>query len=98
MQLVNVGYGNMVAVNRLLAVVSPDSSPVRRLVQEVREQKKVIDVTMGRRTRSVLIMDSGHIVLSPLSSETLAARVEQQGKQEALQAPVLEEQAARMPE
>lgn len=65
MKLVNVGFGNMVAAARLVAIVSPDSAPVRRLVQDARETGRVIDATYGRRTRAVIIMDSDHVVLSP---------------------------------
>jgi len=77
MRLVNVGYGNMVNADRLLAIVSPDSAPIRRLVQDARDEARVIDATCGRRTRAVLIMDSGHIILSPLQTETMAARAEE---------------------
>ena len=76
MRLVNVGYGNTVNADRLLAIVSPDSAPIRRLVQDARDETRVIDATCGRKTRAVLIMDSGHVVLSPLQPETMAARIE----------------------
>ena len=76
MRLVNVGYGNNVNADRLLAIVSPDSAPIRRLVQDARDETRVIDATCGRKTRAVLIMDSGHVVLSPLQPETMAARIE----------------------
>ncbi len=76
MKLVNVGFGNMVAAGRLVAIVSPDSAPVRRLVQDARETGRVIDATYGRRTRAVIIMDSDHVVLSPLQPETVAGRME----------------------
>ena len=66
MRLVNIGFGNMVAASRLVAIVSPESAPVRRLVQDARETGRVIDATYGRRTRAVIIMDSDHVVLSPL--------------------------------
>ena len=76
MRLVNVGYGNTVNADRLLAIVSPDSAPIRRLVQDARDETRVIDATCGRKTRAVLIMDSGHVVLPPLQPETMAARIE----------------------
>ena len=76
MKLVNVGFGNMVAAARLVAIVSPDSTPVRRLVQDARETGRVIDATYGRRTRAVIIMDSDHVVLSPLQPETVAGRMD----------------------
>ncbi len=75
MKLVNIGFGNMISAGRLLAVVSPDSAPIKRLTQEVREQGLLIDASFGRRTRSVLVMDSGHVVLSALTPETLSARM-----------------------
>ena len=76
MRLVNIGFGNMVAASRLVAIVSPESAPVRRLVQDARETGRVIDATYGRRTRAVIIMDSDHVVLSPLQPETVAGRKE----------------------
>ena len=75
MKLVNIGFGNMVSSERLLAVVSPDSAPIKRLTQEVRENGLLIDASFGRRTRSVLIMDSGHVILSALPTETVSARL-----------------------
>ena len=76
MKLVNVGFGNMVAAARLIAIVSPDSAPVRRLVQDARETGRAIDATYGRRTRAVVVMDSRHVVLSPLQPETVAGRMD----------------------
>ena len=76
MRLVNIGFGNMVAASRLVAIVSPESAPVRCLVQDARETGRVIDATYGRRTRAVIIMDSDHVVLSPLQPETVAGRME----------------------
>ena len=75
MQLVNIGFGNLVSVGRLIAVVSPDSAPVKRLVQESRDRGMLIDATYGRKTASVLIMDSDHVVLSALAAERLAPRL-----------------------
>ena len=75
MQLVNIGFGNLVSVQRLIAVVSPDSAPVKRLVQESRDRGMLIDATYGRKTASVLIMDSDHVVLSALAAERLAPRL-----------------------
>ena len=82
MQLINIGFGNMVSAGRLLAVVSPDSAPIKRLTQEVREQGLLIDASFGRRTRSVLVMDSGHVILSALPPETVSARLN--GKENAM--------------
>ncbi len=75
MKLVNIGFGNMVSSERLVAVVSPDSAPIKRIVQEERDRGSLIDATYGRRTRAVLIMDSGHVILSALQPETVAARL-----------------------
>ena len=75
MQFINIGFGNLVSVQRLIAVVSPDSAPVTRLVQESRDRGMLIDATYGRKTASVLIMDSDHVVLSALAAERLAPRL-----------------------
>ena len=75
-QLVNIGFGNLVSLQRLIAIVSPDSAPVKRLVQESRDRGMLIDATYGRKTRAVLIMDSDHVVLSALQPETVAGRME----------------------
>ena len=74
MKLINIGFGNLVSQERLVAIVSPDSAPIKRMVQETRERGMLIDATYGRRTRAVLIMDSDHVVLSALQPETVAAR------------------------
>ena len=75
MKLINIGFGNMVSAERMLAVVSPDSAPIKRLIQESRERGMLIDATYGRRTASVFIMDSDHVVLSASPAEKLAARM-----------------------
>lgn len=75
MQFVNIGFGNLVSADRLIALVSPDSAPVKRLVQEARDRGMLIDATFGRKTASVLMMDSDHVVLSALSAERLAPRL-----------------------
>ena len=75
MKLINIGYGNYVSAERLLAVVSPDSAPIKRLVQDAREKRRLIDATYGRRTRAVLITDSDHVILSAVQPETVAHRV-----------------------
>ena len=74
MDLVNIGYGNMISAQRLIAVVSPDSAPVKRMVSEARERSMLIDATFGRKTAVVLVMDSDHVVLSGLPMEKLAPR------------------------
>ena len=76
MKLVNIGYGNMVSAVRIVAVVSPDAAPVRRMVQDARDAGRVIDATCGHKTRAVLVMDSDHVVLSPLLPETVALRAD----------------------
>ena len=75
MKLINIGFGNMVSAERMLAVVSPDSAPIKRLIQQSRERGMLIDATYGRRTASVFIMDSDHVVLSAIPAEKLAARM-----------------------
>ncbi len=80
MKLLNVGFGNMVNTTRMVAIVSPDSAPVKRLVQDARDAGRVIDATCGRRTRAVIVMDSDHVVLSPLQPETVAGRMEDKAK------------------
>ena len=74
MGLINIGFGNMVLSNRIVAIVSPESAPVKRMVQEARDAGMLIDATCGRRTRAVIIADSDHIILSALQTETVAAR------------------------
>ena len=76
MKLLNIGFGNMVNASRLTAIVSPESAPIKRLVQEARDKGALIDATYGRKTRAVLIMDSDHVVLSALQPETVAGRME----------------------
>ena len=75
MQLVNIGFGSLISAERLIAVVSPDSAPVKRLVQEARDRGMLIDATFGRKTASVFIMDSDHVVLSALSTDKMAPRL-----------------------
>ena len=74
-RLVNVGFGNVVAAGRIIAIVAPDSAPAKRVVQEARERSRLIDASHGRRTRAGVVMDSMHVVLSALQPETLAGRV-----------------------
>ncbi|WP_367925576.1 extracellular matrix/biofilm regulator RemA [uncultured Ruthenibacterium sp.] len=74
MKLINIGFGNMVSANRLVAIVSPESAPIKRIVQEARDKGTLIDATYGRRTRAVIITDSDHVVLSAIQPETVANR------------------------
>ncbi len=76
MKLVNIGFGNFVAAHRLLAVVSPDSAPIKRVIQEARDRQMLIDASFGRKTQSVLLMDTDHVVLSALAPEGIAQRSE----------------------
>lgn len=75
MKLVNIGFGNIVAAGRLVAIVSPESAPIKRMIQEAREKGVLIDATYGRRTRSVVVTDSEHIILSALEPKTVAGRM-----------------------
>lgn len=75
MKLLNIGFGNMVSTDRLIAIVSPDSAPIKRMIQEGRDRSVLIDATYGRKTRSVVIMDSDHIILSAIQPDTVAARL-----------------------
>ena len=75
MKLINIGFGNMVSATRIIAIVSPESAPIKRIIQEVRDRGQIIDATYGRRTRAVLIMDSGHVILSAIQPETVAGRM-----------------------
>ncbi|MFW6280593.1 MAG: extracellular matrix/biofilm regulator RemA [Halanaerobium sp.] len=74
--LINIGFGNIVAANRVIAVVSPESAPIKRIIQEARERGMLIDATYGRRTRAVIITDSDHVVLSAIQPETVSHRLE----------------------
>ena len=80
MKLVNIGFGSLVSARRLVAVVSPDSAPIKRMTQEARERGVLIDATYGRRTQAVLVMDNDHLVLSALSPEEIAGRMEGEEK------------------
>ena len=75
-KLINIGFGNIVSANRIVTIVSPESAPIKRLIQEAKDGKTAIDATCGRRTRAVLIMDSGHVILSAIQPETVAGRVD----------------------
>lgn len=75
MKLINIGYGNMVSASRVVAVVSPDSAPVKRMIQEARDAGKLIDATLGRRTKAVLVMDSAHVVLAAIQPAAVAGRL-----------------------
>ena len=82
MELVNIGYGSMISAQRLIAVVSPDSAPIKRMVQEARDRGQLIDATYGRRTQGVLILDNDHLVLSALGPEVIARRLDGEEKRD----------------
>ena len=75
MRLLNIGFGNMVAANRIISIVSPESAPIKRIISDSREKGQLVDATYGRRTRAVIISDSGYIILSPLQPGTIAGRL-----------------------
>ncbi len=73
-QLVNIGFGNIVSANRVIAIISPDSAPIKRIINEAKDANRLIDATYGRRTRAVIITDSNHVILSAIQPETVANR------------------------
>ena len=75
MKFINIGFGNMVCADRVVAIVSPDSAPIKRLVQDARDEGRIIDVSCGRRTRAVVLTDSDHVILSAIQTETVANRL-----------------------
>ena len=76
MQLINIGFGNIVSANRIISIVSPESAPIKRIVQDAKDKGMAVDATYGRRTRAVIIMDSGHVILSAVQPETVAGRLD----------------------
>ncbi|MEL4105932.1 DUF370 domain-containing protein [Oscillospiraceae bacterium WX1] len=83
MKLINIGFGNMVSAGRLIAIVSPESAPIKRIISDAREKGQLIDATYGRRTRAVIITDCGFIILSAIQPETVAGRLTVKGEPEA---------------
>ncbi|WP_297966545.1 extracellular matrix/biofilm regulator RemA [uncultured Anaerovibrio sp.] len=79
-KLINIGFGNIVSANRVIAMVSPESAPIKRLVQDARERGQLVDATYGRRTRAVIIMDSGHVILSAVQPDTMSHRFDEEEK------------------
>lgn len=75
MKLINIGFGNMVSASKLISIVSPESAPIKRIIQDARDKGYLIDATYGRRTRAVIVMDSDHVILSAIQPETIANRV-----------------------
>ncbi len=82
MKLINIGFGNMVSASRVIAIVSPESAPIKRIILDVRDRGQLIDATYGRRTRAVVIMDSGHVILSAIQPETVAGRMSGKNEQD----------------
>ena len=82
MKLINIGFGNMVAAGRLIAIVSPESAPIKRIIQDAKDRGTLIDATYGRRTRAVLVMDSEHVILSAVQPETVANRTTDDGEED----------------
>ncbi len=82
MKLLGIGFGNLVSAERIVSIVSPESAPIKRMIQDVRERGSLIDASFGRSTKSVLIMDSGNVVLSALTPEVLAARLDEKYREE----------------
>lgn len=82
MKLINIGFGNMISSSRLVTIVSPESAPIKRIIQEARDNSRLIDATYGRRTRAVIVMDSDHIILSAIQPETIAGRLEDDDEDE----------------
>lgn len=83
MKLINIGYGNVVLAEKIVAVVSPESAPIKRIIQDAREKGILIDASYGRRTRSVIISESSHVILSSVQPETIAARIEENQEESA---------------
>ena len=81
MKLINIGFGNMVSANRIIAIVSPESAPIKRIIQDAKERGSLIDATYGRRTRAVILMDTDHVILSAIPPEELAGRAEDKSTQ-----------------
>ena len=82
MKLINIGFGNMVSANRLVAIVSPESAPIKRIIQDARDKGCLVDATYGRRTRAVIITDSDHVILSAVQPETVANRLNDRAAEE----------------
>ena len=83
MKLINIGFGNMVSANRLIAIVSPESAPIKRIIREAEDKGFLVNATYGRRTRAVLVTDSGHVILSSIQPETVANRLQAEEETEA---------------
>ena len=85
MKLINVGFGSILSLDKILAIVSPESAPIKRMIQDAKENKTLIDATYGRKTRAVIIMESGYVALAAIQPETIAARVNKDVREEILE-------------
>ena len=93
MRLINIGYGNMLSSSRIIAIVSPDAAPVKRMIQNARDKGMLIDASCGRKTKAVIVTDSDHVVLSAVQPETVAHRVNDTGEDEGTEKNIIESQA-----
>ncbi len=82
MKFINIGFGNIISSTRMIAAVSPESAPIKRIIQDARDNGKLVDATYGRKTRAVIIMDSEHVILSSVQPETVAGRLEEDAEDE----------------
>ena len=85
MKFINIGFGNIISADRLIAIVAPESAPIKRIIQDARDNGKLVDATYGRRTRAVIIMDSGHVILSAVQPETVASRLDKDVSKEEIE-------------
>ena len=92
MKFINIGFGNIVSAHRLIAIVSPESAPIKRIIQDARDSGKLVDATYGRRTRAVIIMDSEHVILSAVQPETVANRLDKELEEDAAENVDLKEE------
>ena len=97
-KLINIGFGNIVSASRIIAIVSPESAPIKRIIQDARDRGMLIDATYGRRTRAVIITDSDHVILSAVQPQTVAHRMEAKSGERMLSEDFTEEEAEEMAE
>lgn len=90
MKLINIGFGNLVAAERILTVIGPDSAPIKRMIQEAKDRSMLIDASYGRKTKAVLVMDTDHVILSAIAPESIAARTQDRSMQDYLDEEELE--------
>ena len=85
LKFINIGFGNIISADRIVGIVAPDSAPIKRIIQDARDNGKLVDATYGRRTRAVIVMDSEHVVLSAVQPETVAGRIEKDSLEDDLE-------------